>query len=262
MLITKKIVFILGFTLLAASSAMAYPTGATMDGMLGDWGVTPSSSGSSSDWNPYPGIFSKVEDQTSNYLNPGSGGQSYDAEALYVYLDNTNLYLALVTGFPSNPSTNGLIHSAGDIAIDFGRNGTYDYAVEIGAHNPFTYTGYSGTPGGVYKNVGWEIPGFAVSSPSNMKKTPTPTLAGNASSFIYNKSYNNCGTLYDHWVVEMSVPKSVFGTDWKDNFNVHWTQTCGNDAIDTTVVPEPSSMALLGIGLAGILAGRIRKNRK
>lgn len=54
-------------------------------------------------------------------LFPGWGGQAYDAEALYVHLDTSYLYLALVTGLspntPNNPAGNS--YGPGDFAIDF-----------------------------------------------------------------------------------------------------------------------------------------------
>ncbi len=40
----------------------------------------------------------KVEDDHSSYLNPGFGGQAYDAEALYATWDSAYLYSGLMRG--------------------------------------------------------------------------------------------------------------------------------------------------------------------
>ena len=259
-------IIISGLVFLFTSSAMAY----TIDGNLSDWGVDPGTPGSE-DWVPNPGIYYTVEDTTTDYVGPGWGGQKFDAEAMYLTWDSTTLYLALVTGFPNTGAgieQGGTSYSAGDIAIDFGIDGTYEYGVEIGNHSasyahPNSWWGFSGDIGGVYKGITWkysEWPGYE-DVPLNMHYTvPQPTLAGNASGFTYVNTYPNIDPLYDHWVVETSIPKSVFGSDWNGHLRVSWTETCGND-IAAAASPEPMSIALFGIGALAALFN-IRKKSK
>lgn len=80
----------------------------------------------STSWTPHAGIYSTIEDQVGSgayYLNPGWGGQAYDAEALYATIIGSKLYIALATGHNpltrQNPGSNS--YGAGDFAIDFGK---------------------------------------------------------------------------------------------------------------------------------------------
>ncbi|MCX5692749.1 MAG: PEP-CTERM sorting domain-containing protein [Candidatus Omnitrophica bacterium] len=245
--------------------AHAFTINTADGGNLLDWGVTPSSDAITEHWEPYPGIFHEVEDYVSpgGQVYPGWGGQQFDAEALYLNWNDTTLYLALVTGFPNTTTTApGYNHSAGDIAIDFGANGTYEYGIEIGGHKGGSYSGLAGIPGQVYEGIDWKADDLwnGVSTPLYMK-TATDTGYGAGANFIYTLKYDNEGSGYDHYVVEMSVPRIAFGSDWNDYMRVHWTQSCGNDNINVTTVPEPMSMSLLGLGLLGVIGLGIRRRK-
>jgi len=239
------------FIFLTPSSAFPY----IIDGRLDDdWEVNPAIS----DWTPKAGVFYTHEDYvrpSDGYVGPGYGGQAFDAEGLYVDWNDSTFYLALVTGWPATGYPPDPDYSPGDIAIDFGGNGTWDYAIEIGAHNP-SYTGFSGIPGNVFTDVTWaDASPYIEGSPSHILGSPSLKLAGSSTAFSYNNAHHGS----EHWVVELEIDRTVFDSDWNDYMNVHWTQTCGNDILDVTTIPEPMSMALVASGILGLAFGMKRK---
>ena len=266
--------------LLSAGSAQAF----VIDGNLADWGLHRN--GNASDWTPNDKVVAAwvIEDQhpSNGYLNPGYGGQAYDAEAIYVAFDNSNLYIAIATGHnpltPNNPNNNS--YGAGDIAIDFidhGVKGSFDYGIELLGNGTTT------TRGHVYSNVNWALgvwksngawtgyrdPGaagnIALADPSHPTSILGGTDVGTGSVAYTTLGQNKYGIWTGdlHYFYEVSVPLSSFGADWAEgkHFDVHWSQNCANDSIlvDPPVratVPEPGTLALLPLGMLGIVALR------
>ena len=275
------------FFLASALSGLALSGSAwaiTVDGNLDDWGVNHST------WVPTTGIHSTIEDQTgsgSYYLNPGWGGQAYDAEALYATIIGQKLYIALATGHDprtlQNPAGNS--YGAGDFAIDFGKDGTYEVGINIVHAGTGSNTDPIQTQGGVYRVTQWNYglwntagnyihDGIAATSDIADALHPTYIQSGSLlgqATLAINYGPTGTGTtnygavLSDtHFFYEMSVDlQTLRDAGWTGNaFNIQWTENCANDSIivdPPAPLPEPGSLALLGIGLAGLAGMRRRR---
>lgn len=258
----RQILSVLVGAMFASGSASAF----VVDGNPADWGINPSN------WQAGPGIHSTIEDQTGGsgvYLNPGYGGQAYDAEALYATFSGGKLFILLATGHDpatlNNPAGNS--YGAGDFAIDFGKDGSYEVGINI-------IPGGFGVAGGIYKNAQWNY-GLWNASGAYDPANPDPahptslkggTLIGSA-SYAISGPVTGYGTWAadKHYFYEMSVDVSLLtAAGWDGSaFNIHWTENCANDSIMVDppgYVPEPGSLALLGLGLAA--AGYTRRRRR
>ena len=255
------------FALTAALSGQAF-AGLVVDGHLTDWQINKDTWVSS-----VPGVHSMIEDSTGGsnaFLNPGYGGQAYDAEALYTTFQDGKLFIALVTGH--NPLTvnnpGGNVYAAGDFAIDFGKNGTYELGINI--VNNFA----GGLLGGVYSNPLWAYGLWNANgghNPNNPDKThPTSLLNGTLIGMADYDYTTNGVSEYGSWksdkhfFYELSVDASLLQqAGWDGSaFNIQWTQNCANDSILVDpgfVVPEPGSLALLGVGRVGLMGGGVRR---
>lgn len=252
--------------LLAATLSGSASAGLVVDGNLHDWQINQST------WvSALPNVHSTVEDTTGGsnaFLNPGYGGQAYDAEALYATFQDDKLFIALITGHDpatkDNPGKN--TYAAGDFAIDFGKDGSYDLGINI-------VSGF-GVAGGVYSNPVWAYGLWGANGSLNAgnpdKSHPTSLLGGTLvgmSDFDYSKNGAGGWGVWKndkHYFYEISVDLDVLRAGgWDgDPFNIHWTENCANDAILTDpglVVPEPGSLALVGVGMLGLLGGGLRR---
>ncbi len=223
--------------------------GMVVNGDLSDWGVTPGAYGAS-DWIPDSGIAYYQEDQNTYKVGPGYGGQKFDAEAIYGTRANGFMYLAIVTG---HPVTGWAGQKPGDVFFNFGAGRQYGLKT----------TGVNA--GRLYRNPGWNMSPYwgSLNSETTMKDGVWEYMG--LTTFVYLNSYVGPGDSNDHWVMEMEAPNSFFGDDWDESGTIHWTQTCGNDAIDLNIpvghTPEPATMSLLGLGLFGLCGFKFRKRK-
>lgn len=242
-----------------------------IDGDLSDWGV--SHNGNAADWTPNAGILYTVEDQYKNRLEPGSGGQRYDAEAIYADKDTASntLSIALATGHnpetANRPSRNRF--GAGDFAIDFGRDGSYEVGINI-------KPGWDafGVVAGIYKVTEWAYGLWADETTPGYVNAEHPTsivtgdLLGLANLAISGPQtgFGEWNPNHKHYFYEMSLSLDLLtAAGWQgESFNIHWTQNCGNDSIivdPPSTVPAPNTLILLLLGYVGFRASKVSSDQ-
>lgn len=214
------------------------------------------------------------------YLNPGYGGQKFDAEYLFYKLEGDTLSVGLQTGFNTlldggYKHTDNKWYYAGDLALSFDGNASnYEYAVDFG-NKAYEYKNNSSdVPDAISAGVGdtdarglysvsaWNNDiAFPISSPYAMDGGSL-LVAANGTNYAEGSGANNLVGQLSYYNIFTFDLSSIVGLGQTFNLHAHWTMSCGNDAVDggaqITRVSEPGTLLLIGLGLLGLGAARRR----
>ena len=195
----------------------------------------------------------------NGFVNPGWGGQAFDAEYLFYKKSGNQLSIGLQTGF--NVET-GVVKAgqknyyAGDLALSFdGDASVYEYAFDFGLEtHPYDPSDTDLTHDqGLYEVISWNKGVYYDASLPFAMEQGKHLEDGKTEAGLEGDSYYRIVS-FDLTSLNLSHPF--------DGFSAHWTMSCGNDVVEGTApVPEPATMLLFGTGLAG-LASVGRKKMK
>jgi len=211
------------------------------------------------------------------FVDPGYGGQKFDAEYLFYKLEGNTLSVGLQTGFDII-SDNGYLHTdgrryyTGDLALSFdGNSSNYEYAVDFGNATRGYKTGAKISTGdatqdtdvaGLYSVSAWNNDVYFGSSAPYGMDGGSLLVAANGSNFQEGTGPGNLSGQLSYYNIFTFDLSNIAGLAQTFGFAAHWTMSCGNDEVEgstqVTRVAEPGSLILLGLGLIGLVVTRRR----
>lgn len=253
--VTKTAALVAALLALVAAHVLAVPI--TVDGDPSDWGVAPGP-WHTSQWVPVDGVQGTwppaepdhPDNNAGGHVGPGHGGQTFDAEAIYFTTHNATAYFGIVTGLPPQGARG---EQPGDLILAFGTDGAWTHAIET--------TGDHGlVQGALYTDATWANGLWGATS------DPASIASGTAVWTPQDPNLSYRPTSGRHFFIEVGIPLAALplSHDEPTPFQAHWTQTCGNDAVDMEGEmprphsPEPATLVLLGCAVAGLAARRRR----
>jgi len=257
----------------------------TVDGSAADWGFSVADNNAST-FTPdgglsLAGLFVEDSDDLAGdggVVGPNLGGQNYDAEAMAVAVQDSHLYIVIVSGQrPDNgltrygPGDLRILTSGGDYGVEIGGGaGGGAGGMLVGGDAGSTYTlnsnGFTNsqatanvaqTAGSVWQNPDWILDPIAPQEETQLQIDGGGTYVGDA---IYRFSRNTFST--QHSIIEMAIPLSLFGGEMIEN--IIWHPACGNDilSISTEIVPEPGTFTLAALAAAAAMFPVLRRRRR
>ena len=266
---------------LVSSVALADPSGYLLNDYFGINDLTVGQDGHfNMDWNPAVG-HCVVQDWPTNADAPDPGpryfiSEAFDLEAAYVDINRADemVYFSVVTsmpntGFTHTPWYGSYVFRTGDIKFNVGGDqyvlGTYDHSYNgknfFGNlyHNPdlnyydgYRGFGYRGNP--ILDSLSTAGAGIASSDDFSFSYREYLDQDGNS---VYENGYAT-------YVMEGCISFDDFGFDVSQTgLQLDLAMSCNNDMLSLNVdpVPEPGTIAMLGLGLIGLYAGRRRFNK-
>jgi len=275
----KLLIITLGLLIAGFASSMALPTGFLLNDYFGVDELSVAGNGRfNMNWDPIVGHH-VVQDWPTNASAPDPGpryfiSEAFDIEAMYVDINPAEemVYFSIVTsmpntGFTHTPWYGSYLFRAGDIRFGIGGDnyvlGTMDRSYrgnnyygnlyhnpEMNYYDGFRGFGYRGNP--VLDTMTTSGAGLATSGDFTFNYSRYLDSNGNA---IYENGYAT-------YIMEGTISFDDFGGAnlMATGLSMDLAMSCNNDQLSLEIasVPEPTTIALLGLGLIGLYAGRRR----
>ncbi len=246
----------------------------TVDGLIGDWGVTIPDTGSGNNAATHRADYTGVTGtpwenshfEGDGYTTPGSGGQNYDVEFMALHIEGNMLYGSILSG---QRADNGATRfSPGDIfleAYDANLGVNVTFAIEVGAGGSAGATwdldgsGYTTGSSPSFYSAGEIVrdPNYVGGQPFNSPSTHGDKIQliggsaaiGSAAQFVFNQN----AALGEHSIIEFAINLDLLDLGiGGELYGGHWGPSCGNDvavATPSSAIPEPSAALLMFVGM-------------